>query len=66
MGINYEEAQSSGTKPDVKKHVRSFSIDKHLLKDFINHCSKNNLAVSPIVENLIKQFMDHLNEKNSF
>jgi len=64
IDLNHHEAIESG-KPKTTKHAQTFSVDKALLSQFKKYCKTKSIAVSPVVESLIEQFMKQVNEETS-
>lgn len=62
MELNLDAVRLSAVKPTKTKQVRSFSIDQDVLKELVKYCQQNNLSVSPIIENLITQFLQGTKE----
>ena len=49
-------------EPKSTKHAQTYSVDRELLTEFKAYCKTNKLAVSPIVESLIRVFMEKVAE----
>lgn len=62
MAIDADRATEAGKKGD-NKTTMSVSMDPALKDEFIAHCKKNKLKFSPIVEDLVEQYMEAIRGK---
>lgn len=57
-----EDLDRTGKLRKLKYKKRAnFTIDEELVTKFRNYCRKNNLEMSPVVEKLIKDFLNKQN-----
>jgi hypothetical protein len=62
MAIDADRATRAGKKTQGKDTM-SVSLDRDLKEAFTSHCDSNDLKVSPIVEDLIAQYMEAVSRK---
>lgn len=57
MAIDFDRATKAG-KRSTNKGTMSISIDRELQETFSKYCEENDLKASPVIEDLISQYME--------
>lgn len=59
MAIDSNRATRAGKK-SLGKDTMSISVDKGIKDEFTRYCEDNQLKISPIVEDLIAQYLEEV------